>query len=460
MTTLHSVASHGRVVIASLHQPSGDMLLGLDQVILMGHGRMLFMGPPKLAAGVFAAKGLPCPANSAIAEHMLNVASSPRDVQQLLLTDTSNDGSGNGDGATKAAGKVAAESPGTNSDESVDAWVPSINGNVVTKRTISTSSAMTNGSTGTTTNTAAVKAFAKPGFWRQLTVLFWRTLIDIWRNPILLRLHFFMSAFMGIVMGLVFWNVDDTNTGVQNRLGGTFFALAFLGFTSLTTVDLLMNERGVVMREVRGGYYSPITYMLSKVALDGLLLRCIPALVYWAPFYYMAGFRYESAYAAAWLFILVAFNCVVGAMSMCVTVASSTAGQASFIMNFLLLFSVVFTGFLVNISSIPEWIRWLHYLSVFYYAFEAMVMTEILGGSYDFEASSIGAAVKGVKGSVYLSDVLGLNTGNATQDIGILVAYWAGFILLALLIFMLRLPRTSDGTTSGWRKVLGKLKCW
>jgi hypothetical protein len=56
--------------------------------------------------------------------------------------------------------------------------------------------------------------------------------------------------------------------GVQNRLGGTFFALAFLAFTSLTTVDLLMNERAVVTREVRSGYYAPWTYLLSKLALD------------------------------------------------------------------------------------------------------------------------------------------------------------------------------------------------
>lgn len=35
-------------------------------------------------------------------------------------------------------------------------------------------------------------------------------------------------------------------------------------------------------------------------------------------------------------------------------VASNTAGQASFAMNFLLLFSLVFTGFLVNVASIPS----------------------------------------------------------------------------------------------------------
>ena len=61
-------------------------------------------------------------------------------------------------------------------------------------------------------------------------------------------------------------------------MGGTFFALAFLAFTSLTTVDLLLNERQVVAREVRGGYYSPISYLISKLTLDaGERTRTAPA---------------------------------------------------------------------------------------------------------------------------------------------------------------------------------------
>ena len=142
----------------------------------------------------------------------------------------------------------------------------------------------------------------------------------------------------------------------------------------------------------------------------------LPALLYFFPFYYMAGFKTGAAYAAVYCFTLVTFSCVVGAMSMSVTgtcgchgcvemgfvwcvgvnvggvggvcvgggwgggqdppqhlfsacradrfaaplspvpptVASNTAGQASFAMNFLLLFSLVFTGFLVKVSTIPS----------------------------------------------------------------------------------------------------------
>lgn len=126
-----------------------------------------------------------------------------------------------------------------------------------------------------------------------------------------------------------------------------------------------------------------------------------------------------AEYAAAYCLVLVTFSCVVGAMSMTVTgrlaaaatkqavacsglrgaqipgtcrsplathllrlqpsphprpypcpaptVACNTAGQASFAMNFLLLFSLVFTGFLVNVDSIPgESIDYLNRLVMFW----------------------------------------------------------------------------------------------
>ena len=48
--------------------------------------------------------------------------------------------------------------------------------------------------------------------------------------------------------------------------GAIFFPLVFMALTSLTTVDLLCNERGLVVKEVLGGYYRPVSYYLSKGA--------------------------------------------------------------------------------------------------------------------------------------------------------------------------------------------------
>ena len=142
--------------------------------------------------------------------------------------------------------------------------------------------------------------------------------------------------------------------------------------------------------QVRGGYYSPAAYLASKLALDGLLLRVLPALLYWAPFYYMAGFLGAASPAATYALTLVAFNCTIGALSVAVSAGCATAGRASFVMNFLLLFMLAFTGFLVNIESIPGALRWIANLSAFFWAFQAMLGTQLAGESFTmvYRASS------------------------------------------------------------------------
>lgn len=45
--------------------------------------------------------------------------------------------------------------------------------------------------------------------------MFWRTLIDIVRNPALLLLHCVVALAMGLITGLVFYDSDMTNIGAR-----------------------------------------------------------------------------------------------------------------------------------------------------------------------------------------------------------------------------------------------------
>lgn len=69
---------------------------------------------------------------------------------------------------------------------------------------------------------AAAAAGRRSRLWHELAVLFWRTLVDILRNPSLLLLHWGMAVGMGLLMGAVFWGVQLDIAGVQNRGGGQF----------------------------------------------------------------------------------------------------------------------------------------------------------------------------------------------------------------------------------------------
>jgi hypothetical protein len=56
-------------------------------------------------------------------------------------------------------------------------------------------------------------------FMREVAVLFKRTLTEILRNPALLMMHCVTSAVVGLFCGGIFWKLDTTNVGAQNRLG-------------------------------------------------------------------------------------------------------------------------------------------------------------------------------------------------------------------------------------------------
>jgi ABC-type multidrug transport system ATPase subunit len=223
LRALRAVAARGRVVVASLHQPSADMFYALDRVMLMAHGHVLYAGRPGDAAAALAAAGCPVPEGAAVAEHLLQVASSPADLRRML------------------AAAPAAAAPGSPGEVAPLGAPPAAALDALEGGGPDDAGALT----------SAATAPPRPqGAARQLAVMFWRTLVDVVRNPALLALHAGVALAMGVVFGLIFWQLDDDSVGVQNRMGGTFFALAFLAFTSLTTVDLLMNERLVVHREV------------------------------------------------------------------------------------------------------------------------------------------------------------------------------------------------------------------
>jgi hypothetical protein len=54
-------------------------------------------------------------------------------------------------------------------------------------------------------------------------------------------------------------------------------------------VDLVQAEAGAAGREMQRRYYCPSAYAVTKLVLDGLLLRALPALLFALPFYFLMG---------------------------------------------------------------------------------------------------------------------------------------------------------------------------
>jgi ABC-type multidrug transport system ATPase subunit len=428
MSTLKSVANSGRIVMLSFHQPSPAMFNLLDRCFLMAQGRCVFSGAPKGVEAHFAGIGLPVPAGVGAAEHMLHCACDPASLPTLLSSNDPLSTSGVNEGgdnnqndkdASKSLGTAIDVGGGSNStSEDAEAGVAS----------------------GAITATAAESRPAPgAGLSRQLAVLFWRALMDIIRNPTLLLLHWVMGLLMGLFGGCIFFGVGLDISGAQDRLGAIFFSLAFFAFTSLTTVDLIINERRIVSREVRGGYYSPAAYYVTKAVLDAVLLRTIPVLLYSAPFYPMMGFVGGSNHVGLFLMVLATFAVAIGALSLAVAVGCSTPGQASLVMNIILLISLLVGGFFVNAASMPVWISWLRFVSAFFYAYAALTINEFSSLLLNFEVEGY-TAVQNVRGTTFL-DIVGINYNRLTDYVIVLDCMYAIFLLLGFALLYWRMPR-------------------
>jgi ABC-type multidrug transport system ATPase subunit len=104
--------------------------------------------------------------------------------------------------------------------------------------------------------------------WGQFKILSGRTLKNLYRNPDLLQTHYVISIVAAVVCGFLFWKVDNTLSGFQNRLGVMFFICALFGFSCLSSMQVFASERAIFVRERANRYYTPFTYFLSKVFLN------------------------------------------------------------------------------------------------------------------------------------------------------------------------------------------------
>jgi ABC-type multidrug transport system ATPase subunit/ABC-type multidrug transport system permease subunit len=211
----------------------------------------------------------------------------------------------------------------------------------------------------------------------QFRILSGRAFKNMYRDPALLTFQYSASIAAALLCGLFYHRVSDDIGGFQNRLGVFFFTLALFGFSCLSSLGLFANERILFMRERSNGYYSSFTYFTSKILFDILPLRVVPPLLFGGIVYGLVGF--VPTVTAFWKFILtlVLFNVTTASVILLISIACANTSVASLIGTMVMLFNLLFTGLLINRSKVKPWLQWLHTVSFFHAAFEALAVNEL-----------------------------------------------------------------------------------
>jgi len=207
-------------------------------------------------------------------------------------------------------------------------------------------------------------------------------------------------------------------------------------------------------KEYSSGAYGALSYFIAKILAE-LPFNLFMPLLYSIIVYFMVGLRTDDDGYHFFIFyvalLLVSQNSI--ALGLMISTGISNINLALVIAPLCFLPMMLFGGFFANLSSIPDFLNWLQYLSILKYAFEILVVNEFDGLTFTCRIASVHQSGHGhhnsqpispqrclSKGSDVIS-LLSMENVSIDENIGILIAFFCGMQILAFLFLKLVLVR-------------------
>lgn len=409
---LQRIAHSGSIVIMSVHQPSYRILGLLDRLLFLSRGQTVYSGTPLSLPMFFSDFGHPIPENENRTEFALDLVreleGSPGGTKALVEFNKSWQ---NMKGSTRN-GFNGSETPtqGLSLKEAISASIS--RGKLV-------SGATTAGSDSSATS--MVPTFANP-FWIEIAVLSNRAITNSRRMPELFGIRLGAVVVTGFILATMFWHLDNSPKGVQERLGFFAFAMSTTFYTCADALPVFLQERYIFMRETAHNAYRRSSYVLSHS------LTALPALIFLSlafasiTFFAVGLDGGLSGFFFYFLIILASF----WAGSSFVTFLSGVVPHVMLgytIVVAILAYFLLFSGFFINRNRIPPYWIWFHYISLVKYPYEAVLQNEFsdpnkcfVRGIQIFDNSPLGLVPESMKLKLLssMSNTLGVNISSST----------------------------------------------
>ncbi|KFQ91374.1 ATP-binding cassette sub-family G member 2, partial [Nipponia nippon] len=344
---LKRMAKQGKTIIFSIHQPRYSIFRLFDSLTLLAAGRVLYHGPAQHTIEYFQSIGYECEPYNNPADFFLDII--------------------NGDSTAVAMSKT--DEINTEGTEEHTEYNKTLAENLAEKYSNSayyqeTKAVLDNSSLGNKKKTKAVfrQITYANSFLHQLKWVSKRTFKNLVGNPQASIAQLCVTAFLGLVVGAIFFGLKEDSAGLQNRLGAMFFLTTNQCFSSISAIELFVVEKKIFIHEYISGYYSTSPYFISKLMADLIPMRTIPSIIFTCIIYFMLGKYVEAFFTMMFTLMMVSYTAT--SMALAIAAGQSVVAVANLLMTIAFVFMIIFSGLLVNLTSIMSWLSWLKYFSI------------------------------------------------------------------------------------------------
>lgn len=405
VNVLHRLAAKGRTIVCTIHQPSSEIYESFRNICLLADGQVAFLGTSSQALDFFLSIDLVCPKNYNPADFY---------IKKLSLSDLN----------TRE-----------NIEDICQMYEESMYAKVVTD-TIQVSD-----QNSSSIEPKEEKFNYQTSWFSQLMILTKRQCIITKREPFITALRFMECIVLAILLMIVYWGQHMDQKGVMN-IKGIFF-LMITNMTLQSTMAIICtfsNEIPVFQKEYAAGLYRIETYFLAKTLAELPVFIMIP-IIFTSIVYFSVGLRHNTGAFFVCLSVMILIVNVGCSFGYAVSCLSSNTMIALAILSPIYIPIILFGGHFLHIDSIPVSLRWIKYLSWFYFGYEILSINQ--WAKIDKIECEAAKPICFLQGADVLKQ-LNFKKDNITFDFTMLIVLVAGYRIIAYIILSVRIRYFGD----------------
>jgi ABC-type multidrug transport system permease subunit len=184
-------------------------------------------------------------------------------------------------------------------------------------------------------------------------------------------------------MGSIFFQISNTQKGIQSRIGVLFFLCVNQTFgNTMPILAVFPEQRQINKRERASGSYRASSAYIAKT-LSCFPLSILGCLLLIIPLYWIVGLQADAGKFVTYLIVLLIHSLSSTALGLAIGSAVPTVRVGQIVGPLIITVFLLFGGQVVNLDEIPMLLSWIQYFSLVTFSNKALAQNEFQGMTFE-----------------------------------------------------------------------------
>ncbi|KAE9218058.1 ABC transporter G family member 29 [Phytophthora fragariae] len=272
-------------------------------------------------------------------------------------------------------------------------------------------------------------------FLESTLTLLRRQLMITYRNKPFVCGRLAMIIIMGLLYCTTFYQFDPTQMSVV--MGVVFSSILFLSMGQSSQIPTYMAERDIFYKQRGANFFRTASYVLAT-SVSQIPLAIAEALIFGTLIYWVCGFDSSVAKFIIFLVVLFLMNLAMGMWFFFLSAVGPNTNVVTPLGMVSTLIFIIFAGFVVTKSQIPDYLIWAHWISPMSWSLRALAINQYRSDTFDvcvYDGIDYCSEYGGLTMGEYYLGLFGIETEKSWVAYGIIytIVIYVVFMFLSFL---------------------------